>query len=68
MQRQSQSSGLPRNDLLGSYAAQIATGAANSDEMLAPDGSVKPAWASFVAYLRQLSPNELAFRFARGDQ
>jgi len=68
VQRQSQSSGTPRNDLLGSYAAQIAAGAANSDEMLAPDGSVKPAWASFVAYLRQLSPNELAFRFARGDQ
>ena len=62
MQRQSQSSGPPRKDLLAAYAAQISAGAANSDEMLAPDGTVKPAWAAFIVHLRKLAPDELAFR------
>lgn len=68
MQNQSQSSGAPRRDLLASYAAQISSGAANSDEMLAPDGTIRPAWVPFMNHLRQLTPEELAFRFARGDQ
>ncbi len=54
--------------LRAAYAAQVARGAAHSDEMLAPDGTVKPVWAPFFAHLAKLSPEELAQRFSRGDQ
>ena len=56
------------NDLLAQYRAQVAAGAAHSDEMLAPDGTVKPVWEKFFTHLSNLTPEELALRFARGDQ
>ncbi|WP_223423841.1 circularly permuted type 2 ATP-grasp protein [Tateyamaria pelophila] len=52
-------------NLLGSYGVP---GAALNDEMLAPDGTIKPVWASFFAHLNRLSADQLAARFARGDQ
>ncbi|MDA9865236.1 circularly permuted type 2 ATP-grasp protein [bacterium] len=51
--------------LLATYGAQ---GGAQNDEMLSPDGTVKPVWAAFFDHLSRLSPEELVKRFARGDQ
>lgn len=51
--------------LLTSYNAQ---GRALNDEMLFPDGTIKPVWAPFFAHLSRLSPEELGARFSRGDQ
>jgi uncharacterized circularly permuted ATP-grasp superfamily protein/uncharacterized alpha-E superfamily protein len=56
------------HDLLARYGAQVATGAAHSDEMLNPDGTVKPVWEAFFTHLSKLTPDELSLRFARGDQ
>lgn len=50
---------------LESYSAQ---GAASNDEMLFPDGTIKPVWTSFFEHLSRLSPDELSARFSRGDQ
>ncbi|MGR3322638.1 MAG: circularly permuted type 2 ATP-grasp protein [Pseudooceanicola sp.] len=52
------------NDLLAAYAAR----AGARDEMLNPDGTVKPVWRDFMAHLGRLSPQDLSRRFARGDQ
>lgn len=52
-------------DLLGSYAAR---GAASNDEMMSPDGNIKPVWAPFFEHLNSLSADQLAQRFSRGDQ
>ncbi|KIN61123.1 CP ATPgrasp 1 multi-domain protein [Sulfitobacter noctilucae] len=43
-------------------------GAAPNDEMLFPDGTVKPVWAAFYDHLSNLSPDALTTRFSRGDQ
>ncbi|MCC1492493.1 circularly permuted type 2 ATP-grasp protein [Cognatishimia sp. F0-27] len=51
--------------LLASYTAQ---GAAQNDEMLHPDGTIKPVWAPFFDHLSRLSQDDLATRFSRGDQ
>lgn len=48
--------------------AYIARGGAQNDEMLLPDGTIKPVWAPFFEHLSALSPEELNARFARGDQ
>ncbi len=55
-------------DLLASYGAQVAGGAAHSDEMFDQDGAVKPVWESFFQHLSSLAPEELELRFTRGDQ
>lgn len=57
--------GPTRHHLRASYAAQ---GGLRNDEMLRPDGTVKPVWAAFFAHLGRLSPEELGTRFSRGDQ
>lgn len=56
------------DDLLLAYAKHVAAGGAHSDEMLGTDGLVKPVWASFFDHLSRLTPEDLSFRFARGDQ
>ncbi len=38
------------------------------DEMLQPDGRIKPVWTDFIAHIASLSPDDLARRFGRGDQ
>ncbi len=53
------------HSLLASYSAQ---GAPLNDEMLFPDGTVKPVWAPFFEHLGRLSPEDLTSRFSRGDQ
>lgn len=58
-------SGKKGSDLIASYMVQ---GGAPNDEMLSPDGTVKPVWAPFFDHLCSLSPEELATRFSRGDQ
>lgn len=49
---------------LAAYPAR--TGAA--DELLQPDGSLRPVWQPLVQLLASESPAELTARFARGDQ
>lgn len=58
-------SGQIGHELLASYCTQ---GAMLNDEMVLPDGTVKPVWASFFDHLSRLSPDELGKRFLRGDQ
>lgn len=54
--------------MLRGYAARVAAGASQNDEMLDPSGAVKPVWAPFFEHLSGLSPDDLAQRFGRGDQ
>ena len=56
------------HDLLAAYGAQVAAGGAHSDEVLLPDGTVKPVWEPFFTHLSNLTLDELSLRFARGDQ
>jgi uncharacterized circularly permuted ATP-grasp superfamily protein/uncharacterized alpha-E superfamily protein len=39
-----------------------------ADELLDAAGRVRPVWRQFIAHLTTLPPDELARRFARGDQ
>lgn len=39
-----------------------------ADELMKPDGSLRPIWTSLIEHLSQLPPEALAQRFARGDQ
>jgi uncharacterized circularly permuted ATP-grasp superfamily protein/uncharacterized alpha-E superfamily protein len=39
-----------------------------ADELLDANGQVRPAWRGFVRYLSSLSQDDIATRFARGDQ
>jgi uncharacterized circularly permuted ATP-grasp superfamily protein/uncharacterized alpha-E superfamily protein len=52
------------NDLLATYR----TMAVGRDELLAADGSVRPAWRGFIDYLASLGADGMDRRFARGDQ
>ena len=54
--------------LLKRYAAQVQDHASQRDEMLAGDGTVKPVWQTLFDHLTGLTPDQLAMRFARGDQ
>lgn len=38
------------------------------DEMVAPDGTVRPGWLGFMSALDRLGPEELTARFQRSDQ
>lgn len=39
-----------------------------ADELLAPDGTVRPVWRPFLGHLSATPPGEWTHRFARGDQ
>ncbi len=39
-----------------------------ADELLDPNGAVRPVWRSFLTHLSKLSANDISQRFARGDQ
>jgi uncharacterized circularly permuted ATP-grasp superfamily protein len=54
----------PQRDLLRGYGLQPG----HRDEMMDLDGSVKPVWQRFITHLGNLSADQLAKRFARGDQ
>ena len=54
----------PRRSLLDAYAPMNGI----PDEMMGPDGAVRPLWAGFVAELERLGPQDLSTRFARADQ
>ena len=56
------------SNLLDGYVEQVAAGARHNDEMVGPDGNLKPVWAPFFEHLSSLSPKDLSRRFARGDQ
>ncbi|WP_425093637.1 circularly permuted type 2 ATP-grasp protein [Tropicimonas sp. S265A] len=57
-----------QSDMLWAYANQGSGEARVNDEMMAPDGTVKPVWKPFIDHLGRLSPEELTKRFARGDR
>ena len=64
-QPQPSADGMSQDALLASYAAQ---GRVHNDEMLTPDGTIKPVWQPFFEHLSRLSAAELNVRFSRGDQ
>ena len=39
-----------------------------ADELLDPEGRIRPAWRGFIQHFAGLGPEERARRFARGDQ
>jgi uncharacterized circularly permuted ATP-grasp superfamily protein/uncharacterized alpha-E superfamily protein len=39
-----------------------------ADEMMSPDGRIRPVWQPFIDHLAPLDPKEMAKRFARGDE
>ncbi|MEZ5803609.1 MAG: circularly permuted type 2 ATP-grasp protein [Rhizobiaceae bacterium] len=39
-----------------------------TDELMTAEGAIRPVWRSFIRHLTRLSPDELARRFARGDE
>ncbi|MEH6776527.1 MAG: hypothetical protein V7668_21565, partial [Cereibacter changlensis] len=39
-----------------------------SDELLDPQGEVRPVWRAFLKHFAALAPEEVTRRFARGDQ
>ncbi len=50
--------------MLASYPARSGV----ADELLRPDGSLRPVWAPLLGLLSQETPTQIAARFARGDQ
>lgn len=56
------------NDLLTAYAQQDSVRLGGNDEMMTPDGRVRPVWQKFMDHLCSLTPDDIAKRFARGDQ
>lgn len=54
----------PVRRLLASYIPP----AGAADEMLDPQGQVRPVWRQFIEHFARLSPDEIDRRFARGDQ
>lgn len=50
--------------LLATYRGTVS----GQDELLAPDGSVRPVWAGFIDHLATLGTDGMDRRFARGDQ
>ncbi len=38
------------------------------DELVAPDGTMRPAWAGIIAHLEALSPQDIGRNIARGEQ
>ncbi|WP_085791482.1 circularly permuted type 2 ATP-grasp protein [Roseivivax jejudonensis] len=50
--------------LIGNYT--VPDGVA--DEMIGPDGRVRPVWQPFIERFAQLAPDDIARRFARGDR
>ena len=52
------------NSLLASY--RLIPGV--PDEMIGPDGTIRPAWAGLIRSLEGLGAEELAIRFERADQ
>jgi uncharacterized circularly permuted ATP-grasp superfamily protein/uncharacterized alpha-E superfamily protein len=39
-----------------------------SDELLDPEGRMRPVWRQFIEHFARLAPEDIARRFARGDQ
>ncbi|MFN4056657.1 MAG: circularly permuted type 2 ATP-grasp protein [Roseinatronobacter sp.] len=54
----------PLPKLLHGYTPQPGV----ADELLTPDGQMRPVWAPFIRALDALTPDDIAARFARGEQ
>jgi uncharacterized circularly permuted ATP-grasp superfamily protein len=50
--------------ILAGYAPQPGV----ADELFDASGAMRPVWAPFIAQLAGLSPEDIAARFARGEQ
>jgi len=57
-------SGPDHVDLLAGYVPP----AGAADELLDAQGRIRPVWADFIRHVRELGPDALARRFARGNQ
>ena len=53
-----------RPAILDGYAPRIGV----ADELMSPEGAIRPVWQRFIDHLAAQSPETLARRFARGDQ
>ena len=42
--------------------------AGRADELIFPDGSLRPVWSGLIDHLARLAPREVEMRFARGDR
>lgn len=58
----------PKEERLAAFLSDYQPLSGGSDELLSADGSIRPGWRSFVEFLAQLDPQEVARRFARGNQ
>lgn len=57
-----------RDDDLARLLQAYRRTAGQADELVLPDGSLRPVWRDMAAHLARLSPSEIALRFARGDR
>ncbi len=55
-------------DLVSALLAAYLPPDGAADELLDPQGRVRPVWRPFVEHFARLAPDEIARRFARGDQ
>ena len=58
----------PADDPVARLLADYHPPAGASDELLDAQGRIRPVWRPFVDELARMPPEELAARFARGDQ
>ncbi|QHQ37362.1 hypothetical protein GO499_10110 [Algicella marina] len=53
-----------RLQLLSEYAPR----AGKQDELMLPNGGIRPVWRDFIEHLSRFTPDDLTTRFARGNQ
>lgn len=56
------------DDAVGRLLADYRPPPGVSDELLDPQGRIRPVWRTFIEHLARLEPEDLVRRFARGDQ
>lgn len=56
--------GATNPDLLSGYSAREGV----ADELMQPDGRLRPVWQPLIDFLSRQTPQDLANRFVRGDQ
>lgn len=57
-----------QDDAIGALLSDYAPRAGVADELLAPDGELRPVWRPFIAALAGLSSEEIGRRFRHGNQ
>ncbi|TDL86426.1 circularly permuted type 2 ATP-grasp protein [Meridianimarinicoccus aquatilis] len=57
-----------RDDSLARLLQAYRRTADQADELVFPNGSLRPVWQDLMAHLAQLTPEEIEMRFTRGDR